>query len=152
VGGKTKWKDSKTKSGVKDTFQAYFIDQVFAVLGRKGKPVEVKQQEVTTLKSSFARMDKVFPGDGIISPVWRIRGERFVLNWNYVQTERCLVDLDPHRDTPVEILHVIMLGFVKYFWRDAMNRLTPAEKRTVKTRISVRDSFGVLSLGFGGVR
>ena len=75
VGGKTKWKDSKTKSGVKDTFQASFIDQVFAILGRKGKPVEVKQQEVTKLKSSFTRMDKVFPGDGIISPVWRIRGD-----------------------------------------------------------------------------
>ncbi|KAK0501924.1 hypothetical protein EDD18DRAFT_1346492 [Armillaria luteobubalina] len=39
----------------------------------------------------------------MMSPIWRIAG------------------LDPHRDTPVEILHVILLGFLKYMWWDIIN-------------------------------
>ncbi|KAF7320450.1 hypothetical protein MKEN_00829900 [Mycena kentingensis (nom. inval.)] len=53
-------------------------------------------------------------------------------------------DLDPHRDTPVEILHVVLLGFVKYFWRDAVARLKDSEKKILETRLS---SFDVSGLG-----
>ncbi|KAJ7732322.1 hypothetical protein B0H16DRAFT_1468668 [Mycena metata] len=63
------------------------------------------------------------------SPVWRIEG------------------LDPHHDTPVEILHVILLGFVKYLWRDLVqNQLgSNAEKKALLvTRLN---SFDVSGLG-----
>ncbi|KAF8824027.1 hypothetical protein HHX47_DHR9000094 [Lentinula edodes] len=52
--------------------------------------------------------------------------------------------LDPHRDTPVEILHVILLGFVKYYWRDAITRLDDHQKETLKHRLS---SLDVSSMG-----
>ncbi|KAF8148334.1 hypothetical protein K438DRAFT_1625608, partial [Mycena galopus ATCC 62051] len=118
VGGQAAFKRRKTESGIKDTFQGAFLDRVFAISTKKGRPKPVKQVEVTTLLRKF-------PKD-ITSPVWRIK------------------DLDPHRDTPVEILHVILLGFVKYFWRDAVARVKKTDKDVLITRLS---SFNVSGLG-----
>ncbi|KAE9398997.1 hypothetical protein BT96DRAFT_957440 [Gymnopus androsaceus JB14] len=81
VGGGAEFKRRKTRSGVKDTYQAVFIEQL---------------QAIATKKGLFKRSKG--------TPVWRIRS------------------LDPHQDTPVEVLHVILLGVVKYFWRDAVSR------------------------------
>jgi hypothetical protein len=51
--------------------------------------------------------------------------------------------LDPHQDTPVEILHVVLLGFVKYFWRDAISRMNDAQKSILITRLSSLDVTGL---------
>ncbi|KAH8920278.1 hypothetical protein BT69DRAFT_1223123, partial [Atractiella rhizophila] len=45
------------------------------------------------------------------------------------------LDLDFHRDTPFEILHGIPLGFVKYFLRDNMKRLSPTQKSLVLRKL-----------------
>ncbi|KAL1697699.1 hypothetical protein EV121DRAFT_168816, partial [Schizophyllum commune] len=56
---------------------------------------------------------------------------------------------DPCRDSPVEILHVILLGFVKYFWRDAVSRLSQEDRDILKARI---DSFDITGLGIPHAR
>ena len=48
--------------------------------------------------------------------------------------------LDPNKDTPVEVLHVVLLGFLKYFWRDAVSRLKPDAKAILMVRISSLDT------------
>ncbi|KAI6144442.1 hypothetical protein BKA82DRAFT_78165, partial [Pisolithus tinctorius] len=48
------------------------------------------------------------------------------------------------QDTPVEVLHVILLGFVKYFWCDAISRLNDLQKAELQVRLS---SFDVSALG-----
>ena len=54
--------------------------------------------------------------------------------------------LDPHADTPVEILHTVLLGFVKYFWHDVVhNQLAtnPPKKELLKTRLNSLDVSGL---------
>lgn len=57
-------------------------------------------------------------------------------------TETCS-GVDPHKHTPVEILHVILLGFVKYFWRDAIARISDADKQILMARLSSFDTKGL---------
>ncbi|THH17637.1 hypothetical protein EW146_g3214 [Bondarzewia mesenterica] len=117
VGGMTEAGRLQTQYGVKDTYQESFMQRIFAV-GRKFRGSLTKKQEVIdNLVASFP--------EHTTSPVWRIKG------------------LDPHRDTPVEILHVILLGFVKYLWRDAISRLNADQKSLLVTRLN---SFNVSGL------
>ncbi|TFY59665.1 hypothetical protein EVJ58_g5640 [Rhodofomes roseus] len=45
-------------------------------------------------------------------------------------------DFDPNQDSPFEMLHVVLLGVVKYFWRDAVSRQTADGKETLKARLT----------------
>ncbi|KAI5992865.1 hypothetical protein EDC04DRAFT_2586714, partial [Pisolithus marmoratus] len=51
--------------------------------------------------------------------------------------------LDPHQDTPVEILHVILLGFLQYFWCDAISRLNDAQKVELQVQLASFDVTGL---------
>ena len=43
------------------------------------------------------------------------------------------------RQTPVEILHTILLGAVKYLLAKTMKSLSPADKKKIKAKIDVFD-------------
>ncbi|KAJ3720842.1 hypothetical protein DFJ43DRAFT_1001105 [Lentinula guzmanii] len=117
IGEKSKAKQLKTALGIKDTYQDHFTDLIFNLQKTLRGGESHKQEEVNKLLANLPK--------NICSPVWRIKG------------------LDPHCDTPVEILHVILLGFLKYLWRDAMARLSDQQKNLLITRIS---SFNVNGL------
>lgn len=53
------------------------------------------------------------------------------------------LDFDPHAHTPVEILHVFLLGIVKYLWRDAVGRLGASDRDLLRSRISSLDVRGL---------
>ncbi|KAJ7601530.1 hypothetical protein B0H17DRAFT_1241343 [Mycena rosella] len=80
---KTKVQTQRTESGVKDTYQLFFLEKLFQ--SYKGKRGRAAKQ--VALNARIAELPKI-----TTSPVWRIKG------------------LDPHQDTPVEILHVILLA------------------------------------------
>ncbi|KAJ7348328.1 hypothetical protein DFH08DRAFT_1000016 [Mycena albidolilacea] len=50
---------------------------------------------------------------------------------------------DANRDTPVEILHVVLLDVVKYWWRDAVSRQNSKGKEELKARLSSVDVAGL---------
>ncbi|KAI0311059.1 hypothetical protein OF83DRAFT_1177947 [Amylostereum chailletii] len=107
----------KTERGVKDTFLEHFLDKVSNFSKRlKGKTAD-KQNTI----NEYIQELPEFP----VSPVWRIKS------------------LDPHTDTPVEVLHMVLLGFVKYFWRDAVGRLDATGKSTLTTRLNSVDVSGL---------
>ncbi|KAL0069626.1 hypothetical protein AAF712_003284 [Marasmius tenuissimus] len=117
LGGITACTKRRTASGIKDRFQFYFMDKIHAITTPKYK--KPRQQKLKELDALI----KTFPPD-ITSPVWRIH------------------DFDPHQDTPVEILHVVLLGFVKYFWRDAVARCKN-DKATLIARLASLDTSGL---------
>ncbi|KAF8192221.1 hypothetical protein K438DRAFT_1762221 [Mycena galopus ATCC 62051] len=123
---KTKLKNLQTENGIKDKYQTHFIQQLFE--SYKGKRGTAAKQAALD-----AKIAKLPPQT--TSPVWRIKANRSLLG------------LDPHQDTPVEILHVILLGFVKYLWRDLVQlqlNNKDAKKELLATRLS---SFDVSGLG-----
>ncbi|CAK5274493.1 unnamed protein product [Mycena citricolor] len=121
VDKKTRIKEQRTETGIKDTFQQFFVEKLFDSY----KNVRGYEARQAALQAEARNMPS---GINAMSPVWRIRG------------------LDPHQDTPVEILHVVLLGFVKYLWRDLIqNQLKNKDdkKNLLITRLNSVDISGL---------
>ncbi|KAK7684300.1 hypothetical protein QCA50_012624 [Cerrena zonata] len=73
----------------------------------------------------------------LFNPILYMNGKPLIAAIGNIITKltACL-ELNPHADTPVEILHVILLGFVKYFWRDAVSRQGAEGRKILKARLS----------------
>ncbi|ESK81655.1 hypothetical protein Moror_3234 [Moniliophthora roreri MCA 2997] len=113
-------KTTVTATGVKDPFLLHYVDRIVSA----GKKLYSSNKE-----SAIRSFIETLPDD-CTSPVWRLKG------------------LDPHSDTPIEILHVVLLGFIKYLWRDVTQvqlKDKKAKLEELKHRLS---SFDTSGLGF----
>ncbi|KIY71216.1 hypothetical protein CYLTODRAFT_487432 [Cylindrobasidium torrendii FP15055 ss-10] len=120
AGSESEVKKMRTATGVKDTYQLPFLQKIWGSHRRLRNP-DRKLDQVRSIISHF-------PND-ITSPVWRLKG------------------LDPHSDTPVEILHVVLLGFIKYLWRDVL-RVQLKDKTAKLNELTQRlSSFDTSGLG-----
>ncbi|KAL1756891.1 hypothetical protein FB107DRAFT_210543, partial [Schizophyllum commune] len=115
-----------TDTGVKDKYFQYFADQLSDACARL-KELQQKKPELkgaSFLINELKRIRSEMPED-IFSPVLRLE------------------EFDPALDSPVEILHVVLLGFVKYFWRDAVSRQSDRGKEILIGRINSFDVGGL---------
>src|SRR6266702_565394 len=135
VGNLTKIRTHRTTTGIKDTFLEVYLECMY--LSYKDKGRDEKQLALDLFRATLPA--------NILSPVWRIRGESSSFLAIHI-TFPFALGLDPHTDMPVEILHTVLLGFVKYLWRDVVhNQLGTSvrNKDILKTRLNSLDISGL---------
>lgn len=138
---KSRLKKERTNTGIKDTIQEHFLEQIFkAVNEASGKPDKV---------AAIRRTVSTFP-ENITSPVWRLAGALVGQQLSYSHAHMMVQGLDPHHDTPVEILHVGLLGFVKYFWRDVVHNQLKGKDDMKELLIRRLSAMDVSGLGLSG--
>ncbi|KAJ7509364.1 hypothetical protein B0H11DRAFT_1901490 [Mycena galericulata] len=112
----------QTATGVKDKVAQYWID----ILLQKAR--EMKANDSGRTADSIAAELKAWlldqPGDKV-NPLLDISG------------------LDPNRDTPVEILHTILLGIIKYVWYILHSGWSEAQRDLFVIRLQSTDIDGL---------
>ncbi|KAI5992358.1 hypothetical protein F5J12DRAFT_726969, partial [Pisolithus orientalis] len=128
IGNQTKIKEKMTSTGLKDTYLEYFIN---------GMAASCKRQQGSSSKQEA--LDVFIKGlpENVYSPVWCIKEKN----------PHNLIGLNPHADTPVEVLHTVLLGFVKYFWRDVVNIRVGKNKIKCELLEACLSSFDTTGLG-----
>ncbi|KAL1658383.1 hypothetical protein GGF50DRAFT_67362 [Schizophyllum commune] len=130
----TRVPDMNTATGVKDQYFEHFYQKLSAACSREKKAAQgdadASGSTISRIRATLRALRDTMPAD-LFNPGLRIP------------------DLDPNSDTPVEVLHTVLLGFVKYFWRDAISRQSSEGKERLKQRLS---SLGVFDLGLPPLR
>ncbi|KAL8276803.1 hypothetical protein RQP46_010808 [Phenoliferia psychrophenolica] len=97
---KTKYEKAQTASGIKDKYLNHFIDSCFAKITQNR--VEVERAHVQANEARASRLEKEEPKRRTI---------------HAAEVDKIMNDmataLEKDGDTPVEILHMVLLGFIK---------------------------------------
>ncbi|KAJ7181855.1 hypothetical protein C8R46DRAFT_1313390 [Mycena filopes] len=121
-----------TESGSKDKYFQHFLEKLQAAATklreeqkeRGSGPSEAGLSKAEEVKNMLHQLRATMPEE-LFNPVLSIP------------------DFDANSDTPVEILHVVLLGVVKYWWRDAVSRQNSKGKEELKARLSSVDLAGL---------
>ncbi|KAJ7705289.1 hypothetical protein B0H17DRAFT_1156769 [Mycena rosella] len=121
IGAPSAVDDMATDSGSKDKYFHHFLEKLQAAASKLRD--EQKERDPGPSEAGISKAEELHAEmpDNIFNPVLSILKPP---------------DFDANADTPVEILHVILLGVVKYWWRDAVSRQNSKGKEELKARLS----------------
>ncbi|KAJ7501671.1 hypothetical protein B0H11DRAFT_1855349 [Mycena galericulata] len=115
-------KDSQTHTGVKDMYTQYWIDHLLARFKemKTNEPNRSEKEiEAELIQWALENRDKIYSA--------------------FLTTK----GFDPTKDTPVEILHTILLGVVKYIWHISHTPWTAEKKKLYAVRLQSTDTDGL---------
>ncbi|KAJ7670812.1 hypothetical protein DFH06DRAFT_1320737 [Mycena polygramma] len=115
-------KESQTRTGVKDVYTQHWID------GLISRFKELKRDEPD-------RTDEEIQTELV---QWTLDNEEKIYS-----AFLTMKGFDPTTDTPVEILHTILLGIVKYIWHVSHTPWTAEQKATYSVRLQATETDGL---------
>ncbi|KAJ7429669.1 hypothetical protein B0H11DRAFT_1766833 [Mycena galericulata] len=115
-------KDIQTNTGVKDAYTTYWIEDLI----RRSRELKKGDPHLDSAEIVKELMDWVAANESkIYNPFLSMKG------------------FDPAKDTPIEILHTILLGIVKYAWHKTHTAWTPAKKVIYTHRLQATNTLGL---------
>ncbi|TBU25646.1 hypothetical protein BD311DRAFT_852410, partial [Dichomitus squalens] len=114
-----------TSTGTKDKYFQHFVDSLQTKLNQWREEHKGGGERAERMQTFLQDLRAKMPAN-IFNPVLQIP------------------DFDPSEDSPIEILHVVLLGVVKYWWRDACSRQDQHGKAILKARLSSVEVDGLM--------
>ncbi|KAJ7692327.1 hypothetical protein B0H16DRAFT_1851861 [Mycena metata] len=118
----SKIKESQTETGVKDMYTQHWIDDLIA------RFKELKREDA-------ARTNEDIQAELV---QWTLDNEDQIYSGFLT-----MKGFDPTKDTPVEILHTILLGIIKYIWHISHTSWTADQKKIYSTRLQATETDGL---------
>ncbi|KAJ7861699.1 hypothetical protein B0H14DRAFT_3445171 [Mycena olivaceomarginata] len=112
----------QTQTGVKDVYTQYWIQQILA------RAADIRQQDPHASEADIKTELIQWTRDNeekLYSPFLTLKG------------------FDPAADTPVELLHTILLGAVKYIWHISHTPWSTEKKKTYSIRLQATSTEGL---------
>ncbi|KAJ6570676.1 hypothetical protein B0H10DRAFT_1964601 [Mycena sp. CBHHK59/15] len=108
-------KNTQTATGVKDAYTQHWIDHLLTQF--KEKKIENPDQTSNEIQKEL-------------------------IQWTLDKEDK-IYRFDPTKDTPVEILHTILLGVVKYIWHSSHTSWNASQKGTYALRLQSTNTDGL---------
>lgn len=132
--------DIQTDTGVKDAYTTYWIEDLI----RRSRELKKGDPNLDSAEIVKELMDWVTANEcKLYNPFLSMKGGQIGPQFCSQSSIIFPIGFDPAKDTPIEILHTILLGIVKYAWHKTHTAWTPAQKVIYTHRLQATNTMGL---------